>query len=82
MTDQGQLEFLDILSILSFLISVKNLDLNVSQEDIAKQANTLSEQADKRTQKVLEEIHGHLSVQDTKLNIILEQLEEIRNGSK
>lgn len=80
MNDQGQLEFLDILSILSFLISVKNLDLNVSQEDIAKQAKKLSEQADKRTQKVLEEIHGHLSVQDSKLNILMEQMEELRNG--
>ena len=80
MSDNNQLEFLDVLSILSFLISVRNLDLNVSQEDIAKQANRISEQADKRLHEVLEEIHGHLSVQDSKLNIIMEQLEEIRNG--
>lgn len=82
MTDNGQLTFLDILSILSFLISCQNLELNVSQDDIAKQAKELSEQADKRIQKVLDEIHGHLSVQDSKLNILMEQLEEIKNGSK
>ena len=77
--DRGELTFLDMLSILSFMISCKNLDLNISQEDIAKTAHEINTEGDKRIERVLEEIHGHLSVQDTKLNIIME---ELRNGSK
>lgn len=78
----GELEFLDILSILSFMISCKNLDLNISAEDIARTAHEINSEGDKRIERVLEEIHGHLSVQDSKLNIIMEQLEELRDGSK
>ena len=32
---------LDIISILGFLITLKNLDLNLSQEDFQKAANAL-----------------------------------------
>ena len=78
----GELEFLDVLSILSFMISCKNLDLNISAEDIARSAHEINAEGDKRIERVLKEIHGHLSVQDSKLNIIMEQLEELRNGSK
>lgn len=80
MNDRGQLEFLDVLSILSFLISCQNLDLNISQDDIARQAKDLNKAADERIHHVLEEIHGHLSVQDAKLNILMEQMEDLRNG--
>lgn len=79
--ENGQLQFMDILSILSFMISCKNLDLNISAEDIARSAHEINEMGDKRIERVLEEIHGHLSVQDTKLNIILKQLEDLSNGS-
>jgi hypothetical protein len=82
MNENGQLTFMDILSILSFMISCKNLDLNISAEDIARSAHEINEQGDKRIEKVLAEIHGHLSVQDSKLNLIMEQLEDLRNGSK
>lgn len=79
--ENGQLQFMDVLSILSFMISCKNLDLNISAEDIARSANDLNSKGDERIERVLKEIHGHLSVQDTKLNIIMQQLEELRNGN-
>ena len=74
----GELEFLDVLSILSFMISCNN----ISAEDIARSAHEINEEGDKRIERVLEEIHGHLSVQDSKLNIIMQQLEELKDGSK
>lgn len=66
MKDNGQLEFLDILNIMSFCIALMNLDENISQGDLADSADRL-----------LNEIHGHLQQQDDKLDIILSRLEKI-----
>ena len=70
MDDYKQLDFLDILTIMSFCISLQNLELNISQDDLQKQ----EERLDKVLRENVEDIHRHLSVQDTKLNIIMEQL--------
>ena len=70
-------DFLDIISIASFLISLQNLDLNVSAEDIGKTSNEIIE----RLEKDIDDIHGHLSVQDAKLNVIMNRLEDLY-GSK
>ena len=59
---------LDIISILGFLITLKNLDLNLSQEDFQKAANALDS-----------DINQHLRIQDQKIDYIIELLEEIRN---
>ena len=64
MSNNEQLSFIDLLSILSFCIGVMNLDLNVSAEDI-----------DNQTQTLLNEIHAHLEKQDTQLKEILTKLE-------
>lgn len=70
MNNNGQLDFLDLISIMSFCIAIMNLDENISQGDLADSADTL-----------LNEIHGHLQEQDIKLDHIIKRLEEIENGS-
>lgn len=70
MNNNGQLDFLDLISIMSFCIAVMNLDENISQGDLADSAD-----------KLLNEIHGHLEQQDIKLDLIIKRLEDIENGS-
>jgi hypothetical protein len=72
-----QLEFLDILTIMSFCIALQNLDLNISQEDIQASSAEIEKTVNERLEKALEDIHGHLSVQDTKLSLILQKLEDM-----
>ena len=74
----GQFDFLDIVSLMSFCIALENLDLNISQEDIQKSSAEIERHFNDKLEKALSDIHGHLSVQDTKMNIILEKLEEIK----
>jgi len=57
-----ELSFLDLLSIMSFVIGLKNLDENISQSDL-----------DDRTHLLLDEIHSHLKEQDAKLDLLLER---------
>lgn len=78
MTDRGQLDFLDLISIASFVIALQNLDLNVTQEDAQALQRALSE----KTDLLLNEIHRHLEEQDFKLSNIETLLKEINNGSK
>ena len=66
----GQWTFIDLLSILSFLIGVMNLDENVTQGDKQDLMQELSNKSD----ILLQEIHGHLAAQDAKINQILEVL--------
>lgn len=70
--DNGQLDFLDTITLLGFIISVENLNENLSQNDKQDLQNDLSEKAD----KILMEIHSHLEAQDEKLNMIMERLNE------
>lgn len=72
--DSGEWTFLDIVTLISFCIALQNLELNISQDDLQKQAETL----DTSLRKNVEEIHLHLEEQDNKLNKILEA---IRNDS-
>lgn len=72
--EDGRLTFLDILSIFSFLIGVLNLDYNVDQNDMDNQTKEL----DKRLRQQVQDIHDHLSVQDAKINLILNELEKIK----
>lgn len=72
----GELTMLDVLAIVSFLISVVNLDENLSQSDKADLQNSLQEEM----QKALDELHSHLTVQDKKIDRILELLEGKQNA--
>ena len=66
-------DFLDVLTIASFLISLQNLDLNASTDDLSKYTTEIIE----RLEKDLDDIHGHLSVQDAKINALLNRLEDL-----
>ena len=70
----GQLDFLDLISIASFVIALQNLDINVTQED----AQNLQRELSEKTDLLLNEIHKHLEEQDVKLSKILK---EIKNDS-
>lgn len=73
--DDKQFDFLDSLAILSFLISLQNLDLNTTQTDIQSQTETL----DKSLRKQVEEIHAHLERQDKLLKELLLEMQERGN---
>ena len=73
--NNGELTFLDLVSIISFCVGLQNLDLNLAQEDLDRQTQEL----DSRLRTVVDDIHGHLSVQDTKLNLILNKLEVMKH---
>lgn len=78
----GQIDLLDIISIMSFCIALENLDLNISQEDIQKSSREIEKAVNERLEKALADIHGHLSVQDTKLNIIMERLDNLDGSTR
>lgn len=73
-----ELSILDIISIMSFCIALENLDLNISQDDIQRSSAEIENHVNAKLQKALDDIHGHLSVQDTKLSLILNKLEDMQ----
>ena len=72
MTNEGQLDFLDLISIASFVIALQNLEENITQSDKAE----LQEDLQEKTDKLLQEIHSHLEKQDALLNKILEEIRQ------
>ena len=79
MTDNGQLDFLDLISIMSFVIGLENLEMNITQNDIATQTADIDERVNKHLHEVLDEIHNHLESQDVRLSAIEEKLKEIKD---
>ena len=75
MTDSGQLDFLDLISIMSFVIAVINLDENITQSDKQDLLNKFNDKAE----LLLNEIHKHLEEQDVKLSAIETTLKEIKD---
>lgn len=69
----NQLEFLDILNVLSFLIGIMNLQENLTQGD----KQELLQKFDFQTHTILKEIHTHLEQQDDKIDNIVKRLEEL-----
>lgn len=67
-----ELTLLDLISIISFCVGLQNLELNITEQDINEQTQDLN----KSLKAVVDDIHNHLSVQDAKLNLILNKLEE------
>ena len=68
--ENGEFTFLDMLSILSFLIGTMNLNENLTQGDKQDLLEEFSTKAD----ILLKEIHSHLEKQDNKLDKILEEI--------
>lgn len=77
MTDNGQLDFLDLISIASFVIGLENLELNATQED----AQNLQRELSEKTDLLLQEIHSHLKEQDNRLSTIEQLLKEIKDDN-
>lgn len=57
--NKNQLDVMDILNIMSFWIGLRNLDENISQNDISDMINS-----------AIEDIHKHLQEQDERLERI------------
>ena len=74
----NDIDILDLITVLSFLISIENLDQNLTQNDKQELQQDLSEKAE----RLLNEIHGHLEAQDKRLSEIIERLEKIENDSR
>ena len=77
--DNGELTFMDIVGLLSFLIGLQNLDINVTQTDLQNETKRLDAKVDEKVQFALSEIHEHLEEQDFKLNEILSILRSKQN---
>ena len=73
-----RLDFLDIITLLSFIISVENLEQNLTQNDKQQLQNDLSEKAD----IILSEIHSHLEKQDKLLTEIMDKINNITSDSE
>ena len=81
MNDDQQLNFIDLLSVMSFFIGLMNLDMNITQNDIEKQTADIDEKVNDHLNDVLKQIQQHLQEQDIKLSVIRKQLEEMKNDS-
>lgn len=68
----GQLTFLDIVSLISFYIGVENLNENLSQSDKQDLLADLHNNA----KLLLDKLQTHLESQDKKLDLILARLED------
>lgn len=66
----GELTFLDAISIISFCVGLQNLSENLTQGDKQELQKDLADKAD----KLLAEIHTHLEEQDAKIDEILKRL--------
>ena len=66
----NKLDFIDLLSIASFVIALMNLEENLTQGD----KQDLEEKFNEKLDLLLTEIHNHLQQQDDKLYKIIEIL--------
>lgn len=71
-------DFIDLINLASFILAVQNLDLNISTDDLTAKSNELSEDL----HESIRDIHEHLSIQDAKLNAVLNRLEEIYGDTR
>lgn len=62
--NRNQLEFLDLISLMSFCISLMNLNENITQNDLQQVQQEQSK-----------DIHEHLRIQDEKIDYIISILE-------
>lgn len=59
----GELSFIDLISLISFYVGLENYASNISQEDVQGVA-----------EGILNQIHSHLEQQDRKIDEILKEL--------
>lgn len=66
----NNIEFLDILTIIGFVIGLKNYEETLTQTD----KQDLMKEVDQKTTKILKEIQEHLRIQDEKIDKIIKKL--------
>lgn len=64
--------YIDLVNLMDLAINLQNLRSNTSQEERQK----LEEHFNEKLEAVLQELHDHLQLQDDKINLILNKLEE------
>ena len=67
------LDMLDLITIMSFVIGLMNYDENLTQND----KQELQEDFSRKVNRVLKEIHEHLEKQDAKIEEILRLLKGV-----
>lgn len=63
----GELTFLDALTIVGFLVGLQNLEMNLTQTDLQNH----TEKLDTALRSEVAEIHRHLQEQDEKIDRII-----------
>ena len=69
--------FLDTLTLIEFVISLMNLEANMTQSD----KQELEEHVSDQMHTLLDEIHSHLEAQDAKIDLILQKLESDKHDN-
>ena len=78
--NNGNWTFMDILSLMSFVIGLQNLELNISQENLDQQTVELKKQVDADVAAALAEIHSHLEKHDKKWKLYLKEWKQNGNN--
>ena len=71
LNDSNNLDFLDIINIVSFAIAIANYNENLNQTD----KQELIHKLDKQTSELLSQLSAHLERQDENIDKILTMLE-------
>lgn len=66
----NNLSFIDVINILDFMLGLKNLDMNITQNDMQELQSKFNDELE----SVVSEIHSHLKIQDDKIDEILKIL--------
>ena len=69
--DFGEWTFLDIVTLISFVVGLQNLKMNITQEDMQNATAALDAKVDEQVNRALAEIHAHLEQQDQKIDELL-----------
>ena len=69
--EHGEFTFLDMISIISFVVGLQNLEMNITQEDM----DSATRRLDNALKLKVDEIHAHLEQQDMKIDRLLELIE-------
>ena len=71
LNDSNNLDFLDIINIISFAIAIANYNENLNQTD----KQELIHKLDKQTSELLSQLNAHLERQDENIDKLLTMLE-------
>ena len=71
LNDSNNLDFLDIINIVSFAIAIANYNENLNQSDKQELIHNL----DKQTSELLSQLNAHLERQDENIDKLLTMLE-------